>query len=83
MSYIGIAQFFHLILLCLKTLLVLLNPIREYPVSSHCAVLISFLQTLTDVEDCYSILVFALSKTKYFTAVPQLRVGASLILDSH
>lgn len=68
-------------LLSLKALPVLLNPIREYPLSSRCAVLISFLQTLTDVDYCCSLPFFALFRTKSFTALPQIRVGASLILD--
>ena len=39
---------------------VLFNPIREHQLSSHCAVLISFRHTLTDVDYCCSIPFFCL-----------------------
>lgn len=63
---------YHLILLSLKTLLALRKSYQrawtEFPL--WCSYL---LQTLSEVDDCCSIVVFILPRTKNFTVFPQLR----------
>lgn len=45
----------------------------EYQFSSHCDILISFLQTQTDVDYCCSLPFFPLFRTKSFTALHRLK----------